>query len=180
MASAWGRWGDDLLWGDDGNDLVNGGSGVDQVFGGAGNDTLISNSGLTTLTGGAGSDTFVVQNAGASKNIFTTITDFSVGDSIKLADKGNETFSSTKVALATGVAETLANYANAAAAGDGSTNGIIKWFQFDGNTYVVQDVSFSSSFVDGADILVKLTGLIDLSNSALSINSSTPSLTLFA
>ena len=37
------------------------------------------------------------------------------------------------------------------------------WFQFGGDTYVVTDVSTATSFVNGTDMVVKLTGLVDLS-----------------
>ncbi len=62
---------------------------------------------------------------------------------------------------------TFADYVNLAASGDGHVNAAIKWFQFNGNTYVVEDVSTSSSFVDGTDVVVKLSGLVDLSHGSL-------------
>lgn len=153
---------------------------ADTLVGGAGNDTLVSNAGLTTLTGGAGNDTFVIDAAGASKNIRTTITDFSVGDRIVLKDQGAEVFNSAKVTLASTVTESLTEYANAAAAGNGSSNGIIRWFQFEGNTYLVEDLSANATFRDGTDIMVKINGLVDLSNLALTQgNSAASSMTLF-
>ena len=159
---------------------VTGGAGADALaaaagtvghtlIGGAGNDALFANAGADTLTGGSGNDTFVVAVSGASVNIFSTITDFSVGDTLQLADvaSGVETFASTKVTLATGVAETLTNYANAAAAGTGGAAvGAVSWFQFGADTYVVEDRSAATTFVDGTDIIVKLSGLIDLSTAA--------------
>ena len=51
--------------------------------------------------------------------------------------------------------------------GDTSTNGAIGWFQFGGNTFVVQgmhDATATASFVNGTDQIVQLTGLVDLSN----------------
>lgn len=174
---------------------VTGGSGNDTLFaninnltfgdtliGNAGNDLLVSNKGLTTLTGGAGADTFRVDAAAATKNIFTTVTDFSVGDMLELKNNGTETFTATKVTLAAGTAETLANYANAAAAGaTGAANGAVKWFQFDGNTYVVEDLSNNTTFTDGTDILVKLNGLVDLSHASLGFGAgAAPILTQFA
>lgn len=64
---------------------------------------------------------------------------------------------------------TLADYANQAVigGGDASTAGKIAWFQFNGDTYVVQsnhDATATANFVNGVDQIVKLSGLIDLSN----------------
>lgn len=159
-------------------------TGTYTLNGGAGNDTLTANAGTNVLTGGAGNDTFVVAVANTNKVVMSTITDFSAGDTLKLLNKATETFTAAKVTLATGATESLAAYANAAAAGDGNTNGAIKWFQFGGDTYVVEDQSTGATFVDGTDVLVKLTGLIDLSNASFSgADASTtpvPSITLFA
>jgi S-layer protein len=103
----------------------------------------------------------VVQNAGENVNIYTTITDFSSGDRLSLVDRGVETFNRTKITL--GETAVFQDYANLAAAGDGANNAVIRWFQFGGNTYVVQDLSTDSTFKSGTDIIVKLTGLVDLS-----------------
>ena len=42
----------------------------------------------------------------------------------------------------------------------------VAWFQFNGNTFIVQDVDATAGFTDGQDIIVKLTGLVDLSASS--------------
>lgn len=165
-------------------ETVKGGSGADELtaatgtvadtlIGNDGKDTLISNAGLTTLTGGAGADTFVVQTPSANVNVYTTITDASAGDTIKLAIQGDETFAKTKLSL--GDTAVFQDYANLAAAGDASVNGKISWFQFGGNTYVVQDLADvtvggptdGTSFTNNKDIIVKLTGLVDLSTASL-------------
>jgi len=157
------------ITGGSGNDSLTAKAGTtaETLNGGAGNDTLTSNAGLTTLTGGAGFDSFIVGGAGASKNIYTTISDAQVGDTIQLAaNRGVEVFGG-KVVL--GDTASFLDYCNEAAKGDGSVNGRIFWFQFGGNTYVVEDLSVNgtNTFVDGTDVVVKLTGLIDLSNSTL-------------
>ncbi|MEN9864741.1 MAG: hypothetical protein RL748_331, partial [Pseudomonadota bacterium] len=59
--------------------------------------------------------------------------------------------------------------ANAAVAQAGSNGniGAIGWFQLGGDTYVVEtrhDGSSTPTFVNGTDLIVKLTGLIDLSH----------------
>jgi len=90
----------------------------------------------------------------------TTITDAAVGDKITFVNQGAETFAATK--LNVNAATTLTDALNIAAAGDGSTNGAISWFQYGGNTYIVEDNSAGATFGAG-DIVVKLTGLVDLS-----------------
>jgi hypothetical protein len=61
------------------------------------------------------------------------------------------------------------DYLNAAAGtANNSTNGEISWFQFQGNTYVVDglaDHSTTAGFHVGTDIVVGLTGTLDLSHS---------------
>jgi S-layer protein len=122
---------------------------------------------LTQLTGGAGSDTFVIGTAGANVNVYSTILDASAGDKIEFANQGVETFARTKLTL--GSTAVFQDYANLAAAGDGSVNGAISWFQFtDGNTYVVMDRSAGASFNNGTDLIVKLAGLVDLSAASFS------------
>jgi len=139
---------------------------ADTLIGGGGNDTLTANGGLDILTGGSGSDTFVVQVAGAGVNTYSTITDASSGDVIKLADFGSESFKGTKVVL--GDTAVFQDYANAVVTqgGDASGNAAIGWFQFNGNTYIVESMHngvTTPSFKNGTDLVVKLTGLIDLS-----------------
>ncbi len=159
---------------------MNGGSGADQftattgtnadvLNGNGGADILTSNAGLTVLTGGLGNDTFVVATNTANVGIYTTITDFSAGDRLKLANMGTETFTTTKLALAD--TATFLDFLNLAAAGDGSTNGVISWFQFGGNTYVVEDMTAGATYTAATDLVVKLTGLIDLSVASINTGS---------
>jgi len=156
---------------------------ADTLIGGKGNDTLTANAGADTLTGGAGSDTFVVAQVTSNLNVYTTITDATAGDQIKLADKGTETFNATKVALA-GTA-VFADYANAVvnAGGNSATNGAIGWFQFGGDTYIVEgmhDATTTKDFSNGTDLVVKLSGLVDLSTATLfgALNTAAPVLVL--
>jgi S-layer protein len=153
---------------------------ADVLNGGAGNDRLVTNDQLTQLTGGAGSDTFVIGSAGANVNIYSTITDASSGDKIQFSDigaAGGETFARAKLSL--GSTAVFQDYANLAAAGtNGATVGAISWFQFtDGNTYVVMDRSNNASFENGVDMIVKLTGLVDLSTASFN-NGAAPTLQL--
>ena len=154
---------------------------ADTLIGGAGNDQITANAGLDTLTGNGGNDTFVVQVAGASLNVYSTITDVNAGDILNLKDKGVETFTSAKVTLAP--TAVFQDYANAVvnAAGDASSNGAIGWFQFNGDTYVVEsmhDATATANFTNGTDLIVKLTGLVDLSTATLANIASAPLLAI--
>ena len=139
----------------------------DTLNGGAGNDTLkvSSHADLVTLTGGAGNDTFDFSTTAApsNSNAYATITDLSVGDIIKFA-VGATNFKAAGITLAnTAVFQDFANQAVKT-----STTADVAWFQFGGNTYVVENLSGGTSFVNGTDIIVKLTGAIDLSHSSFS------------
>jgi len=141
-------------------------SGNNTYTGGTGVDTVTVGGGLNVLTLGTGADVVSITAAGANVNTYTTITDAAAGDSITFANKGTETFNTTKVALAS--TAVFQDYANAvvAAGGNASTNGAFGWFQFGGDTYLVEsqhDGSTVPSFTNGIDFVVKLTGLIDLS-----------------
>ena len=129
------------------------------VDAGAGDDTITSSAQGGTFTGGDGKDTFNVAAAKGSDNM-VTITDFVAGtDKLAFADKGTETFDK---AIVSG-AQSLEDALNAAAAGDGSVNGALSWFQYGGDTYIVQDLSTDATF-QSEDIVVKLVGEHDLSD----------------
>lgn len=159
---------------------VKGGSAADTITlaqkatvdAGAGNDTVIVSASGGTITTGAGTDVVNVKAAVASSisaPVITTITDFAVStDKLTLKDQGTETFTATKVDVssATALFGGTTNALDLALAGDGSTNAAVKWFQFAGDTYVVQDLSAAATFAT-TDIVVKITGLVDLSGLAV-------------
>jgi S-layer protein len=92
---------------------------------------------------------------------YATITDFAAGDLIQFA--GATEFAASKVVQAdTAVFQDFAN-----AAMNASSVGEVSWFQFGGNTYIVMDAGAESvTFVNGEDFVVKLTGLVDLTNAS--------------
>lgn len=151
-----------------GNDKLTGGTLSDTINGGAGDDTLVYTGGADTFTGGAGNDTFKIE-ADGTKTKYLTITDLTKGDIINLNSVTNDsgvasTFVTAKVTLLP--AATFDEYLNKAAeATTGGTDSIAKWFQFEGNTYLVNDNSNNATFTEGTDTIVKITGLVDLSNS---------------
>ena len=143
----------------------------DVLIGGAGNDTLKVDGNVASavkLTGGDGVDlfdvsTFRAANAGAA----VTIEDLVKGESIKFVSNVNANFASSKVTL---IGEaTFDNYVSEAAKQadlvSGGTHGIA-WFQYGTNTFIVQDVDGNAAFDANTDIIVKLTGLVDLSASS--------------
>lgn len=145
---------------------------ADVLIGNAGNDKLTANAGLNTLTGGAGNDTFVIGTPSANVNTYSTITDATKGDLIQFKAQGTEVFNGAKIVL--GNTAVFQDYANAVvtAGGDASANAKIGWFQFNGDTYVVQSLHdataslAASGFTNSTDIVVKLTGLVDLSTAS--------------
>lgn len=130
------------------------------VDAGAGDDTIISSAQGGTFTGGDGKDIFDVKSAKGSDNM-VTITDFVAGtDKLTFVAQGTTTtFKEADVSSANSLEAAL----KIAATGDGSTNGILSWFQFSGNTYIVQDLSTEATF-QNADIVVKLVGAHNLSS----------------
>jgi len=158
------------------------------VNAGAGDDTITTSTASSTLTGGAGVDTFdvsatVASVASTSSSVKkATIVDAAKGDIIKLPSAGTSVF--TKVAVVVDTADALAGgtidaYDLAAASGgDGSTNNQITWFQLNGNTYIVDHVGSSTTVFETNDVIVKLTGLIDLSKATWVDGTTTGTLTL--
>ena len=161
---------------------VKGGSGVDTLTADGSNDTLIGNAGndklvgtlLTTLTGGAGNDTFVIETVTALTT-YSTITDLSSGDVI---DTTATNFRTTAVTLA--AASTFVDYANEAiklATGSNGADGAA-WFQFGGNTFLAVEgtTGAGDTYLAGEDVIVQITGLVDLS--AAAFNATTGELTI--
>lgn len=134
---------------------------ADILRGGAGNDVLVAGRGMTTLEGGAGRDVFAINVASNNVNSAATIVDFLSGDTIDFA--GATTFKSAGISLdSTAVFQ---DYANAAINSAGVNE--LAWFVFGGNTYIVMDVGANgTSFLNGTDMIVKITGSIDLSTAS--------------
>ena len=148
---------------------VTGGAGADNLTadgssdvlnGGAGNDTL-KGADLTSLTGGAGADTFVM-NKPTNVNSYSTIEDLSSGDIIDFAN-GTVVFKSAGVELA--ATAVFQDYANAAVNSLGADDDDAAWFQFGGDTYIVQsgDTTANNDFQNGTDSIIKIVGAVDLS-----------------
>lgn len=139
----------------------------DVLMGNAGNDTLSVANGanLVQLHGGAGKDTYQIgttSNSAAFATINGTAAELS-GDIIKFGTTGAiaiGVFVNDKVLLDAGVAS-YDNYILAASKG---AAGDVSYFQWLGNTYIVQDntAATTDAFVPNADIVIKISGLVDL------------------
>lgn len=137
-------------------------SAADKLFGGNGNDVLVANALLTEMTGGNGNDLFVINTASINVNSYSTIMDFQAGDLIEIS--GISAFKSGAVVL--GGTEVFQDKANAAISALALNEA--GWFQHDGNTYIVADMGTNgtTTFVNGEDFVVKIVGLVDLSNAS--------------
>ncbi|WP_442909610.1 beta strand repeat-containing protein, partial [Hydrogenophaga sp.] len=121
------------LQGRAGDDTIDGGAGDDNLHGGYGNDTL---------TGGAGNDTFEYGLSGEGED---TITDFAVGDAIRVST----TLSTTGVTNGTGAGLTGKNI-------QASTSGGVTTLYID------------TDAVAGADVQIDLLGTFNTSQFAIS------------
>lgn len=141
------------------------------VKGGSADDTITLGAGVNNVTLGAGKDTLTVTAAKAKSNaLFTTVTDAAAGDIINFGAIANTT---TKLgaAVPSGV-DDYQTFLNSAA--NQTANNTLSWFQTGGNTFLVLDSdNATAGFKAGADIIVKLTGLVDLSNSTIAANALT-------
>lgn len=140
------------------------------VNGGAGNDTIVTSATFSsTLTGGAGNDTFNVSAtvSGVAANTgykFTTVTDLAAGDVLKFA-AGATTFITDKVDVS-GASDFAG--ALALAVGAGAAGGTVDYFVYAGNTYVVDvTAANATNALATTDVVVKLSGVVDLSHSGI-------------
>lgn len=142
------------------------------VKGGSAADTITTGAASTSLTGNGGTDAFDVKAAlaggtvGTSTTVAvleanavkTTITDFVKGETIQLATVTAAQATATKITLDSTVQnldQALDKVAN--------TVGTF-WFNYGADTYVVYNAGTDAG-LDQGDVLVKLTGTLDLSNS---------------
>ncbi len=150
------------ITGGTGNDTIVGGAGVDTIVTGDGVNSVSSGAGLDMITVGAGVDT-IVNTLNANGNTYSSVTGMAAGDKIDfLAGGGANAFVTTGITLAPTAA--FADFLEAATAGGADR---VSWFQYSGDTYLVQDVSAAATFTNGADQVVKLVGLVDLSTATI-------------
>jgi S-layer protein len=150
-----------------GNDILTGNASSDVISGGAGDDMINGAGGVNTLTGGAGKDTFTFAVADSAVKA-SIITDLAKDDKIVLVN--NIVDADLKMGTAvTGLDATTAVFQDWVDAGVSAVGvGGVSWFQYGGNTYIVQDLGAdSTTFANGADNIVKITGNVDLAASTI-------------
>ncbi|MCO8164199.1 DUF4214 domain-containing protein [Pseudomonas sp. 21LCFQ010] len=143
-------------------------------IGGSGNDTLtigVLNQDAS-INVGSGNDQLKLNGVQTTKLGFASVTGMSVGTGDKIdfsAAKAGGVANSIQTTLGAKLATqvSLDAYLDAATAGDGSTTAILSWFQFGGDTYVVQDTSTNGTFDVGKDSVVKLSGTLELAASTI-------------
>ncbi|NBN63988.1 DUF4214 domain-containing protein [Pannonibacter tanglangensis] len=148
--------------GGNGNDTIQGSNQSDTLVGGAGNDVIDVNRGADMVDVGAGNDSVRLGAANTDGSIFPTITGMGSGDTIRFITGTVASFQTA--AVTAGGSAGYTDLLNAA------TNGLanrVVWFQFGGDTYLVQDRSDNTTFANGTDAVVKLVGLYDLSTATI-------------
>ncbi len=134
-------------------------------LGGAGADEVtLGNIGTAraTITLGGGLDVVNV-GVGDGGNDYSTITDFTSSALSLSKDVLHFDAAGSFVALRDQTLEptaTFQDYLDQAA--NAAADGKVHWFAWQGDTYVVQNNSNAAEFEDGVDVIIKLTGAIDL------------------
>jgi S-layer protein len=134
-----------------GADYLTADNGKAVIEGGAGDDTIYVTDGATSavIDGGAGADTFDITGAALGVEAFATFM------------LNAASFSSEAVDMTLDDPST-SDWINAAFSQTSADESI--WFQHNGNTYIaVNDATSGDDAYDAADVVVKLTGLVDLS-----------------
>ena len=142
---------------------IKGGSAVDTISVAT---SATAGSVAPTITTGAGNDTVNVANA-SIKSItavqFATVTDFAKGDVLTFGAANTSGFTTAKVNVS--AATSFAAALDAVQTAQGTTKAV-SWFTYGSDTYVVDNVDGAAT-LGTTDIVVKLTGTLDLSTSTL-------------
>jgi S-layer protein len=163
--------GDNTITTGAGDDIISVGTGGNTIDAGSGDDSITIGASTSTnnVNVGTGTDTVVFGGIQAAAGYYASLTGMGADDMLDFTATANDTgadgLGALGAKLSLGGASTFANYLDAAAAGDGSADSVLHWFQMGGNTYVVVDNSGDATFHDGVDQVVELVGLVDLSAS---------------
>lgn len=143
--------------------------------GGTGADTITTNASSATLIGGGGNDKYVVTatvggTADATTAAMTTITDFNAGDMIAAGTISGLFKTQTDIAAATNLTQAI----DLALKNASVTAANAAWFNYGGNTYVVvEDANDGFGATTQNELIVKLTGTLDLTNATVASNTIT-------
>lgn len=166
------------------NMTVTGGAGADVISigaaadnstfsGGAGNDSfsIAAGADLVKITGGAGTDTFDFNGVSTNKSNFVVLNGVDTGDVLDLNGlagmnaAGANTFKSAQITLSQGATQSTQAYLDQAITTLAQNE--TGWFQYNGNTYVVTDLSNNANaFLDGTDFVTMIVGTVDLSKAS--------------
>ncbi|WP_420797146.1 beta strand repeat-containing protein, partial [Campylobacter fetus] len=134
---------------------------------GAGDDEILigklqeGNAKQITITGGEGNDTFNLTAAvvsAAAKADFTTITDFSAGDTIKLAAATTK-YVNTAITQPNGtLQEVIVAMLSAANGGNGGEVKTVYGFTWNTDNYLFYNTTANGKAIASTDVLVKLAG----------------------
>ncbi|WNZ00167.1 cadherin-like domain-containing protein [Sulfurospirillum sp. 'SP'] len=168
----YGGLNDDTLVGNNGNDILYGNEGNDTLKGESGDDTLYGGAGVDMLIGGSGIDRFVFVAADSTTTSIDTIADFTFtgtnADIIVLPNQGSEIISTSLFNIGTSTTLTaVLALINASAQDSNGTDATITYFTFQDNTYVYYD-EVTGAYDSTQDILLKLQGILDISNAGTS------------
>ncbi|HJG34811.1 hypothetical protein [Desulfovibrio piger] len=127
------------------------------LTGSSADDTITMGIG-NVITGGEGKDAFTATQAtGANATVsYSTIMDFEVGDTLTIGSRASDV---KKVVV---TEEMTFDQAVSTALAAVSTE--VAWFEYKGNTYVVADNDGSGDTFGANDYIVKLNGIVDLSD----------------
>jgi hypothetical protein len=141
------------------------------VDAGAGDDTITTVAGeSSTLTGGAGKDNFIVSATVAADTAapkVTTIKDFTSGDTITMGDVIAVSLKSigvANVATATSLVDAITKALGNTGGITAIANNTAVYFNYGADTYIV--VNDTTAGFNTTDIIVKLTGTVDLAYGA--------------
>jgi len=140
-------------------------TGTTTITAGDGNDTItVAGQAVSNITLNGGNDTVKLSSKAGTAGYFTSIIgagDSDVVDFSAVSQQGtpNVTFTSAPVVLGQGA--TFTDYVTAAAAGNGATDALVKWFNFGGDTYLVVD-NANGAYAPASDVVVRLTGTLNL------------------
>ncbi|SDT84691.1 beta strand repeat-containing protein [Desulfobacula phenolica] len=152
---------DDFIIADDARAIIEGGEGDDTIV-------VTTNASAAVIDGGAGDDTFNITGAALGLEAFATFNNVNSGDTFVL---DSASFSASQVNM-TLDDPTTSDWLNAAFAQTDADESI--WFQHSGNTYIVtNDADGTNAFDAGSDVVVKLTGIVELSEASFNSDDGT-------
>jgi len=136
--------------------------------GGSGADTVSVIAGKHTLTLGGGADKVFIMAAPTDINHFTTIMDLEAGDKIVFTENA-----ARNVQVDVHTAQSLGEALDLASTTPVGSIKPLNWFEYQGDTYLVVDMSAANTFQFGVDYVVKLAGVTGVSMSGISNGLST-------